>query len=170
MPGVRRQKENGMAKKATSKKRQTPKPIHETSPSGDPTPSPPQEASNVKTQSSKRYDMSKVVDAVFSSLVPDPPVGSSKARDKVIREYVLDQIKASPISDKYNILILHDEGRMVKSDADNIYSAATTFTEKRPLMLVLYSTGGVVGSAYLIGKLCREYANDKFIVVVPRQA
>jgi len=107
---------------------------------------------------------------VFSSLVPDPPVGSSKARDKVIREYVLDQIKASPISDKYNILILHDEGRMVKSDADNIYSAATTFTEKRPLMLVLYSTGGVVGSAYLIGKLCREYANDKFIVVVPRQA
>jgi hypothetical protein len=37
-------------------------------------------------------------------------------------------------------------------------------------LLILYSTGGVIGSAYLIGKLCREYAKDKFAVVVPRQA
>jgi ClpP class serine protease len=59
---------------------------------------------------------------------------------------------------------------MVKSDADQIYAAAAAFTEKRPIMLILYSTGGAIGSAYLIGKLCREYADKKLVVVVPRQA
>ena len=36
--------------------------------------------------------------------------------------------------------------------------------------MVLTSTGGVIDSAYLIGKLCREYTKGKFVVVVPRQA
>ena len=71
---------------------------------------------------------------------------------------------------KYNLLILYDEGQMVKSDADNIYNAVTAFSDKRPILLVLHSTGGEVASAYLIGKLCREYSNSKFVVVVPRQA
>ena len=59
---------------------------------------------------------------------------------------------------------------MVKSDADHIYSAVTTFEEPKPILLVLLSTGGAISSAYLIGKLCREYAQDKLVIVVPREA
>ena len=59
---------------------------------------------------------------------------------------------------------------MIKSDADFIYSAAANFKEKKPILLILYSSGGQIGSAYLIGKLCQEYAQGKFMVVVPRQA
>ena len=59
---------------------------------------------------------------------------------------------------------------MVKSDADDIYSAVTTFEEPKPILLVLLSTGGAISSAYLIGKLCREYAHDKLVIVVPREA
>lgn len=59
---------------------------------------------------------------------------------------------------------------MVKSDADRIYSATRSFTEEKPLLLVLHSNGGDVGSAYLIGKLCREYSHGKLVVVVPRRA
>lgn len=159
-----------MAKKASGARRKAPKPTLETSPTGEPTPSPPPEMTNSKASTQKKFDINKLVQAVFTSLSPDPPSGSAKSRDKIIHEYIQDQIHGRPIAEKYNILILHDEGRMVQSDADNIYSAAAAFSDKRPLMLVLYSTGGVIGSAYLIGKLCREYSNGKFVVVVPRQA
>lgn len=159
-----------MPKKSIQKKRRTPKPTLETAPTGEPTPPPPPETLNSNTSAQKKFDINKLIQAMFSSLSPEPPPGSARARDKIIREYIYDQIKGSTIAETYNILILHDEGRMVRSDADNIYSAADAFSHKRPLMLVLYSTGGVIGSAYLIGKLCREYSNGKFVVVVPRQA
>lgn len=71
----------------------------------------------------------------------------------------------------YNILVLFDNMRMVKGDSDKIYNAVTSFQDKnKPLMLVLVSWGGEPGSAYLIGKLCREFCNTKFVVVVPRHA
>jgi ClpP class serine protease len=59
---------------------------------------------------------------------------------------------------------------MVKADADKIYSAVTAFSENKPLLLILYSNGGLISSAYLIGKLCREYACGNFIISVPRHA
>ena len=59
---------------------------------------------------------------------------------------------------------------MIKGDADYIYSAATTFKEEKPILLILYSNGGEIGSAYLIGQLCREYSKDKFMICVPGQA
>ncbi|MBA3006220.1 MAG: hypothetical protein FP810_06470 [Desulfocapsa sp.] len=117
-----------------------------------------------------RFDLNELIDVTFSSLGSDPPSGSDKRRDELITEYLKQQLTNNPISESYNILILHDENRMVKSDADNIYSAAGTFTDSRPLLLVLYSSGGLIASAYLIGKLCRQYCNGKFVVVVPRQA
>jgi len=116
------------------------------------------------------FDISKVAKAVLDSLRTNPPDGADSIRDREVRAYIKDKIQRSPIADAYNILILHDEGMMMRSDADHIYSAAASFQNKRPLLLVLYSTGGVIGSAYLIGKLCRQYSNGRFIVVVPRQA
>lgn len=164
-----------MATKATKKKSsvkndKTPPIATKTAPPGEPTLSPPPEAKPTNMQPKKEFDFNKLIDSVFVSLGPEAPSGSEKERDDLIREYIQRQIDNNPLTESYNILILHDEGRMVKSDADNIYSASVAFTDKRPVLLVLYSTGGVIGSAYLIGKLCREYADGKFVVVVPRQA
>ncbi|OGS20287.1 MAG: hypothetical protein A2252_12065 [Elusimicrobia bacterium RIFOXYA2_FULL_39_19] len=108
--------------------------------------------------------------AIYDSLIPDPIEGSKKTRNNLICNFIEQGINKHNISKQYNIIIFHDEGTMVKSDADNIYSTANSFNEKKPLLLVLYSTGGEIGSAYLISKLCREYSNGKFVVVVPRQA
>ncbi|MBK5275944.1 MAG: hypothetical protein JJE30_12945 [Desulfuromonadales bacterium] len=121
-------------------------------------------------ETEKKFELSELIDVMFSSLSSDPPAGSEKRRNELISEYLKQQFINNPIASSYNILILHDENRMVKSDADNIYSAAGTFTDNLPLLLVLYSSGGLIASAYLIGKLCRQYCNGKFVVVVPRQA
>lgn len=118
----------------------------------------------------KQFDINDLFNALFLSLRPDPQPGADKTRDDLIKEYICQEIENNPISESYNILILHDEGRMVKSDADYIYSASAAFTDNKPLLLILYSSGGVIGSAYLIGKLCRQYSNNKFVVVIPRQA
>jgi len=90
---------------------------------------------------------------------------------KLIGKYINEDFASlNKIGDKYNIIILFDEGTMIKTDADKIYNAVTKFTSKKPLLLVLLSNGGIPGSAYLIGKLCREYCNNHFTVVVPRYA
>ncbi len=157
-------------KKSTKQKKAAePKPKNKRTPNVEPTPS-PQSATTSKDKNKKKYNINLLVDTLFTSLSPDAPSDSAKKRDKLIQDYIKYQINQSTIANKYNILILHDEGRMVKSDADHIYSAATSFSERNPILLVLYSSGGFIDSAYLIGKLCREYSCGKFIVVVPRQA
>jgi len=156
-------------KRPTKKKTSNARPRREQSPAGEATPAAP--PADSKTGSAgPAVDMSKLIDAIFSSLGPEPPTGSAKERDALIQQYVKAQIAKSSVASEYNILVLHDEGRMIRSDADSIYSAAASFSKKRPIMLVLYSTGGTIGSAYLIGKMCREYSNGKLTVVVPRQA
>jgi hypothetical protein len=154
-------------KKAARQKTAEPKARTQRTPTGEPTPSPPPSAAG---QSKKTFDINQLIDAVINSLVPEPSSGADKKRDRLIREYIQHQIDKSPIARQYNVLILHDEGRMVKSDADHIYSAASAFTDNRPVLLVLYSSGGVIDSAYLIGKLCQEHSSGKFVVAVPRQA
>ena len=85
--------------------------------------------------------------------------------------YLKQEVSKHPSSKDYNILVLFDNSIMVKGDSDQIYKAVTAFEDKnKPLVLVLVSGGGEPGSAYLIGKLCREFCNNKFIVVVPRHA
>lgn len=123
-----------------------------------------------KDEKKEKIPLKDMFKATHTSLLPDAPEGSAGKRDDLIRLFLKQTIEEHKISKAYNILILHDEGRMIKSDADHIYSAATAFCDKKPLMLVLYSSGGVIDSAYLIGKLCRECATEKFVVVVPRQA
>jgi hypothetical protein len=89
---------------------------------------------------------------------------------KRISEYLKQEASKVKCYNKYNIIVLFDDTTLVKSDADNIYNAVKRFTDKKPLMLVLYSRGGSAASAYLIGKLCREYSNDTFIASIPRYA
>lgn len=101
------------------------------------------------------------------------PTGSQEDRSntlKTISTYIKQEASKNPIFNKYNILIMFDPFRMVKPDADKIYNAVTSFKDNKPLLLILYSSGGDAGSAYLIGKLCREYCNNSFVVSVPRHA
>lgn len=95
---------------------------------------------------------------------------NKKESSKKISAYLKQEVAKHPIAQKYNVLILHDTTPLAKIDADRIYNSITAFTEKKPLLLILYSSGGSAESAYLIGKLCREYSNDMFIVTVPRHA
>lgn len=83
------------------------------------------------------------------------------------------EINKHSCATNYNVLIIFDNTVMVKSDSDRIYQAITSLKDNensKPLLLILLSNGGEPGSAYLIGKLCRESSNQKFIVVIPRYA
>lgn len=90
--------------------------------------------------------------------------------NKTISAYLKQEASKVTCYDKYNIIVLYDDTTLVKGDADNIYNSVTSFTEKKPILLVLYSRGGSAASAYLIGKLCREYSNDTFVASIPRFA
>lgn len=90
--------------------------------------------------------------------------------NKTIASYLKQEASKIKCFKKYNIVVLYDDTTLVKGDADKIYNAVTRFSEKKPLLLVLYSRGGSAASAYLIGKLCREYSNDTFIASIPRFA
>jgi hypothetical protein len=93
-----------------------------------------------------------------------------KKCNEIIGSYLHQIEREHRCCQDYNIIVLFDYGSLAKGDADRIYNSITKFKEKKPLLLVLYSRGGSAGSAYLIGKLCREYANDKFTITVPRMA
>lgn len=118
----------------------------------------------------KEITVNELIDAIVNGLGPNATDDQKKARDEVFCVFLHQVLAKHPICATYNLLVLHDEGRMVQGDADNIYNAVTNFPKKKPILLVLYSTGGSVASAYLIGKLCREYSQEKFVIVVPRQA
>lgn len=101
------------------------------------------------------------------------PTGNTENREETLRTisaYLKQEATKNPIFNDYNILILFDPTIMIKSDADKIYNAVTAFKDSKPLLLILYSSGGEAESAYLIGKLCREYCNNSFVVTVPRHA
>ena len=107
---------------------------------------------------------------IRTALRPEGTWEEQQKAEQAVRQYLSQIFSKHPISTNYNILIIHDEGLMIRSDIDKIYRAVTTFEKGKPILLVLYSTGGHIGPAYLIGKLCREYAVGKLVIVVPRQA
>ncbi|MGD0021724.1 MAG: hypothetical protein ABSC54_05420, partial [Smithellaceae bacterium] len=84
--------------------------------------------------------------------------------------YLTQIVETHTVANQYNIVLLYDEMRMVQADADSIYSAVTKFSDGKPILLVLHSSGGNVGPAYLIGKLLVEYSGGKLEIVVPRLA
>lgn len=95
----------------------------------------------------------------------------------VVKNVILNFIsfelkKHENILKKYHILIQFDDTVMRRVDADNIYKSLKQIPEDTPkdILLVLYSFGGDVASAYLISKLCREFTKEKVVVAVPRLA
>ena len=127
---------------------------------------------------SKAESLDEVKEIGVGDLVKDLIAGygeaatdvAAKTCNKRISAYIKQEASKVSCYSKYNIIVLYDDSTLVKSDADNIYNAVTGFAEKKPLLLVLYSRGGSAASAYLIGKLCREYSNKNFIASIPRFA
>jgi hypothetical protein len=111
-----------------------------------------------------------LVSSIFEALGPEGKAEQKNQAKANIRRYLEQVIEKHPISSSFNILVLYDETRMVKTDADNIYSAVTGFKDKKPLLLVLHSDGGFIGAAYLIGKLLREYSTGTLDIAIPRRA
>ncbi|HKR04492.1 MAG TPA: hypothetical protein VJY62_07635 [Bacteroidia bacterium] len=117
-----------------------------------------------------RLTTNNLISAILAGYGDKATEQTKNEGNDTISKYLLQVANDFPCCSKYNIVCLYDDGTLIKSDADRIYNTVTKFTEMRPLLLMLYSNGGSAGSAYLIGKLCREYSNNKFFVTVPRMA
>lgn len=133
-------------------------------------PEPEKSEAEKKSSEEKAIKLMDLLRAIFSGYGEG---GTDKAQTfakRVINQYLQQEAKKFDCHKNYNILILFDKGSLIKSDADNIYNAITKFTDNKPILLILFSGGGSAGSAYLIGKLCREYSKGKFSVSVPRYA
>lgn len=128
------------------------------------------EKSKASNQPETIIEYNAVWEAIFDLLKPEADETKKTEGKKLFVKYFQQIVAKSPIASKYNILIQHDEGSMMRGDIDSIYAAVTKFSEKKPILLILYSRGGEIEPAYLIGNLCREYTKDKFVVVVPRRA
>lgn len=111
-----------------------------------------------------------LINVLFKALGDEANEENKKQGKETIKKYLQQLIDSYEISKKYNIVFLYDEGRMIQSDADSIYAAVASFSEKKPILLVLHSTGGYIEPAYLIGKLLHEYSADPLNIVVPRRA
>lgn len=167
-----------IAKRKTVKKKVTAKPGADSAkqePTQDQTPPEPSKGS-IQTQLAAPATEAQPVsnrDLAAAILVGFGPEGTDEQKAKAkgyIRRYLKQQVDKHAVAANYNIVFLYDETRMVESDADNIYSAVTKFPETKPVLLVLHSSGGFVGPAYLIGKMLHEYSEGKLEIVVPRRA
>lgn len=111
-----------------------------------------------------------IIQGLFKGYGKDHTEESKKEFNQLLSKYLSQITSDFQLIDKYNILILYDDSTLIKSGADKIYNAITKFDSNQPLLLILLSRGGSASSAYLIGKLCREYSKGKFIVAIPRYA
>lgn len=133
-------------------------------------PEPEKNEAEKKSSEEKAVKLIDLLKAIFSGYGEG---GTDKAQTfakRVINQYLQQEAKKFACLNNYNLLILFDKGSLVKSDADNIYNAITSFKDNKPILLILFSGGGSAGSAYLIGKLCREYSEGNFSVSIPRYA
>ena len=70
-------------------------------------------------------------------------------------------------------LSLYDPADSIDSwESDRIYTAlqATNQYHAKDIFLLLLSRGGQIEPAYQISKVCRTFANSKFVVAIPRAA
>jgi membrane-bound ClpP family serine protease len=111
-----------------------------------------------------------VIDSIFVAFGPEGTEDQKNEAKAKVRRYLAQIVEKHEVAAQYNIILLYDEMKMVQGDADSIYASVTKFPEKKPILLVLHSSGGNVGPAYLIGKLLNEYSGSNLEIVVPRLA
>lgn len=113
-----------------------------------------------------------LLDALIEGYGKEASEENKKLFSTAFSKYLKQELVKDSNASKYNILVLFDNTILVKGDSDQIYHAVTGFSDAtKPILLILLSGGGEPGSAYLIGRLCREFSNNnKLVVVVPRHA
>jgi ClpP class serine protease len=75
--------------------------------------------------------------------------------------------------DKYCALALFEpEGSIDSFDLDRIFSALSeqNSDHSKEVLLLLLSRGGSIEPAYQISKLCKSFAKQRFVALVPRHA
>lgn len=100
----------------------------------------------------------------------------STASDQDIAERMAKEI--AEILNKYRLTgacclaLLEPEDSIDSFDLDKIFSALTETNpnKDKDVVLFLLSRGGEAEPAYQISKLCKSFAREKFIAVVPRHA
>lgn len=107
----------------------------------------------------------------FWSLIRgDNPLSKHDEMSALVGKIIQSAMRPYGVAEKYNWIIIHDPLKMLRSDSDKIYKTVNAFERKRDVGLIITSGGGEIEPAYLISKLCREAAAEKFIAVVPRRA
>jgi Serine dehydrogenase proteinase len=82
-------------------------------------------------------------------------------------------VKALPNRSQYCLLGIYEPHEGIASwDATRIYAALKTLNpnKDKAVFLLLESNGGKIEPAYQISKICKQFAKDRFVVVVPRAA
>src|SRR5262249_34598858 len=114
--------------------------------------------------------------------VSTPPLSwwqfmQSQPTDAAIQKRAIAEFKIiiekHKLHETYCVLSLLEPDYSINGfDLDKIYEALNRSNPKhdKDVLLVLLSRGGDIEPAYQISKLCKTFAREKFIVVVPRQA
>jgi hypothetical protein len=113
---------------------------------------PAQPAPQPETTSPKRMEVNELFDAIYAGYGPAGTDTTQKDAADSIRKFLGQVAGDHPVSKGHNLVLMYDPTEMIKSDAD-VYDSLTAFKEAKPLLLILYSRGGDIGAAYLIGKL-----------------
>ncbi len=111
--------------------------------------------------------------------IPDPkpwPVFLQNAKIPEIKERFA--LEVGEILTKHGmgnycaLALLEPEDSIDTYDLDEIFEALQSLNPDRSkdVLLVLLSRGGSIKPAYQISKLCKSFAKEHFIAVVPRQA
>jgi hypothetical protein len=102
-------------------------------------------------------------------------LGAASARG--IKDRYLSEVNSiltrSATSEKYCFLaLLEPENSIDAVDLDGIFESLTEHNSerKKDVLLILLSRGGNIEPAYQISKLCKSFAANRFVVVVPREA
>ncbi len=125
-----------------------------------------------KKKDTPKLTLVDLVDPFWDCYVKENPSDEDKRGfSEKLSSFLKQGVADLEMGNNYNILVLYDNILMVKADSDRIYNAINAFEDKsKPILLVILSGGGEPASAYLIGKLCQEFCNGTFTVVVPRYA
>lgn len=121
-------------------------------------------------QEVKEINTEKLLKSLLTGYAETANDDQRKATNEIVKKHLQQIAGKYEVCEKYNLIVLYDNGTLIKNDADRIYKAVTQFSETKPILLVLYSGGGEGGSAYLIGKLCLDYSKGDFSIAVPRMA
>jgi Serine dehydrogenase proteinase len=108
--------------------------------------------------------------------LPPWPVFLQNAKPKDIRDRfagdIAEILKKHGMERYCPLALLEPEDSIDSYDLDQIFEALSQLNPDRSkdVLLVLLSRGGSIEPAYQISKLCKNFARERFIAVIPRHA